>query len=183
MLPRKAVALFEAYLEVLLLDCTYKTNKFKMPLLNVVGLTGLDTTFYMAFTFLRGEQEEDHAWALQQLKDHLPVNPKSFITDRELALMNVIGTVLPEVLYIQYLLCQWHIQKNILAKCKRYFQTDPEPAIGSLPITGSSTADPWVEFQRNMTTVIQTRTSKDFEDEWKKDEGDLQVSYLRYTVH
>ena len=37
---RKAVALFEAYPEVLLLDCTYQTNKFKMPLLN--GLTGLD---------------------------------------------------------------------------------------------------------------------------------------------
>lgn len=61
---RKAVSLFKAYPEVLLLYCTYKTNKFKMPLLNVVGLTGLDTTFYIAFAFLKGEQEQDYIWVL-----------------------------------------------------------------------------------------------------------------------
>jgi hypothetical protein len=34
----ESVALTRQYSSVLLMDCTYKTNKFKMPLLNVVQL-------------------------------------------------------------------------------------------------------------------------------------------------
>lgn len=181
----KAISLFKMYPEVLLMDCTYKTNRFKMPLLNIVGLTGLGTTFYVAFAFLRAEQENDYTWALQQLKSFLPVVPRLFITDRELALMNAISAVFPDA---GHLLCQWHIQKNILAKCKRYFSSDTDesdlravrlvPSTGtivqSIASTGTVTAtvptsiDPWTEFQRNWTTVIRTQTSDDFEKEWKK---------------
>lgn len=112
----QALRLFESYPEVLLLDCTYKTNRFKMPLLNIVGFTALNTTFYLSFVFLKGEQEDDYVWALQQLKNKTSISPKVMITDWELALMNAIKTVFPNA---QHLLCQWHIQKNILAKCKR----------------------------------------------------------------
>ena len=63
----KSLALYERYPEVLLLDCTYKTNQFKMPLLNIIGITGLNTTFYVGFAFIRTEQEGDFTWILQQL--------------------------------------------------------------------------------------------------------------------
>ena len=32
---------------VLLFDCTYKTNRYKLPLLHVVGITPLNTSFTM----------------------------------------------------------------------------------------------------------------------------------------
>lgn len=38
--------------EVLILDYTYKSKKYRLPLLNVVGTTCLKPTFYAAFGFL-----------------------------------------------------------------------------------------------------------------------------------
>lgn len=46
-------------LEVLIMDCTYKSNKYRLPLLNVVGTTCLNSTFYAAFGFLLQDRKED----------------------------------------------------------------------------------------------------------------------------
>ncbi|CAG8702077.1 20800_t:CDS:2 [Cetraspora pellucida] len=40
------IELIHMYSSVLFMDCIYKTNKFKMPLLNVVGITSFNTTFF-----------------------------------------------------------------------------------------------------------------------------------------
>jgi hypothetical protein len=53
----------------LLLDCTYKTNRFNMPLLNICGVTGNNKTPQFALCFLSSEKEEDYQWALQQFKN------------------------------------------------------------------------------------------------------------------
>ena len=45
--------------EVLIMDCTYKTNRFNMPLLNIIGITSLGKNFWVAFYFLRNEKEGD----------------------------------------------------------------------------------------------------------------------------
>ena len=37
---------------VLIMDCTYKTNRYKMPLLDIVGVTALNTSFYVGFCFV-----------------------------------------------------------------------------------------------------------------------------------
>ena len=41
--------------------------------------------------------------------------PQVIVTDRHLALMNAIGIMFPEC---YHLLCHFHIQKNVQAKCK-----------------------------------------------------------------
>jgi hypothetical protein len=46
---------------VFLLDCTYKTNKFGMPLLNVVSITSTYATFNIGFAFLHAKNEEAYA--------------------------------------------------------------------------------------------------------------------------
>ena len=40
------------------------------------------------------------------------------VTDREVALMNVISTVFPSA---THLLCRCHINRNVLAKCNKLF--------------------------------------------------------------
>jgi len=50
---------------VILLDCTYKTNRFKMPLLNFVLVTDLNTSFICALCFLKEEKLSDYQWALE----------------------------------------------------------------------------------------------------------------------
>jgi hypothetical protein len=49
-----------AYPELLLLDCTYKTNKYGIPLLDMIGVDTAQRSFCIAFTFLSSEIEEDY---------------------------------------------------------------------------------------------------------------------------
>ena len=42
------------------MDCTYKTNQFHLPLLDILGSTGLNNSFYAGFVFLSSETEEDY---------------------------------------------------------------------------------------------------------------------------
>ncbi|KAH7861838.1 hypothetical protein Vadar_031552 [Vaccinium darrowii] len=42
--------------------------------------------------------------------------PKVVVTDKELALMNAIARVFPKA---AHLLCRWHIENNVFAKCRR----------------------------------------------------------------
>ncbi|KNF01909.1 hypothetical protein PSTG_04733 [Puccinia striiformis f. sp. tritici PST-78] len=53
------------YHHVLLLDCTYMTNKHKMPLLHITGVTGANTSFSAAFCFLAEETQGFYDWALK----------------------------------------------------------------------------------------------------------------------
>ena len=50
-----SINLLKSYHYVLLLDCTYKTNKYKMPLLHIAGITGANKTFSLAFCFIAQE--------------------------------------------------------------------------------------------------------------------------------
>ncbi|SAL98903.1 hypothetical protein [Absidia glauca] len=63
-------------------------------------------------------------WALrkigQKLYDGIPHPPITIATDRELALMNAIPGVFPDVL------CMWHIEKNILANRRRHFSNNDD---------------------------------------------------------
>ena len=46
--------------DVLILDCTYKTNRYKMSLLVITEVTNLNTSFYADFCFLRSENIENY---------------------------------------------------------------------------------------------------------------------------
>lgn len=45
--------------EVLILDATYKTNKYKLPLFIITGVTALNTSFYVGFAFMKSEYTPD----------------------------------------------------------------------------------------------------------------------------
>jgi hypothetical protein len=73
--------LLKAYHHILLFDCTYKTNKYRMPLLHVSGITGANKTFSVAFCFMAEETEPFYEWALQSLltifhSNNIPLPPR-----------------------------------------------------------------------------------------------------------
>jgi transposase-like protein len=45
--------------------------------------------------------------------------PRMIVTNKELALMNAIKNIFPNA---SNLLCRWHISRNILANCKKFFE-------------------------------------------------------------
>ena len=120
-----SIMLSRSYSNVFVMDCTYKTNKYKMPLLDVVGVSSFNTSFYSCFAFIQKEGEEDYVWALTMFRDILSVEnyPSVIVSDRELALMNAIRIVFPRTMN---LLCIWHIEKNVLRNCKCHFEKEED---------------------------------------------------------
>jgi hypothetical protein len=75
----QSIKLAQTNQDVVLVDNTYKTNKFDMPLLhmigklspltlifiliNLIGITSSGMTFSIGFCFLPGETKEDFIWA------------------------------------------------------------------------------------------------------------------------
>lgn len=57
-----SLKLLRAFSHVLIMDCTYKTNRYRMPLLEIVGLTSTDMTFVVAFVYLQYEKEDNFTW-------------------------------------------------------------------------------------------------------------------------
>jgi hypothetical protein len=69
-------------MDLLILDCTYKTNRFQMPLLNAIILTGMNTVLPFAQVWLPGESEPDFTRALSQLKTLMIKNDIPLPSDR-----------------------------------------------------------------------------------------------------
>ena len=55
-----AIQLFKKHPHVLLLDYTYKTNQFRMPLLNICMVTSNQKTIQVGLCFLSREKKEDY---------------------------------------------------------------------------------------------------------------------------
>jgi hypothetical protein len=161
----KSLALLSEYPEVLLLDCTYKSNKYKLPLLNFVGSTSIPTTFFVAFCFLKQEKEEDYIWALEQFKAVMPdggdPKPGTIVTDRDIALVNSVRHVFPQA---RTLLCSWHIQQCVRGKACKYLPGDDNRTIRE-------------EFLYAWKALVQSKTPVDFNREWDR----LQNKYRSYS--
>ncbi|XP_058726499.1 uncharacterized protein LOC131597852 [Vicia villosa] len=80
----KSIKLFNIFSTVLMIDSTYKTNKYRVPLLEIVGVTSTEKTFSVGFAFLESEKEDNVTWALEMsntlLKDQ-ENTLKAIVTD------------------------------------------------------------------------------------------------------
>lgn len=149
-----SIAYLQCNPDILLLDCTYKTNKHAMPLLDMVGVDSCQRSFCIAFAFLSGESEEDYSWALQHLKSLYQHDlPSIILTDRWLAAMNAVATWFP---LSKALLCLWHVNKAVLQYCRPAF------ALGGSQAVDQEKA--WDEFYAFWHSIIASPTETIFEE-------------------
>ena len=98
-----------------------------MPLLNICGITSNNKTLQFALCFLSSELEEDYEWALKQLRGYITKydiqEPKTMITDRELALITEIDLEFPDT---DHLICRWYVNINIVKNYKKHFYTQEQ---------------------------------------------------------
>ncbi|XP_050895310.1 uncharacterized protein LOC127101927 [Lathyrus oleraceus] len=98
---------------VLILDSTYKTNKYRLPLMEMVGVTSTEEIYSIEFAFLECEKEDNFTWALEVcqtlLKDQGEM-PKEIVTEGDTTLMNSVATIF---LSSNALLCRYDITKNV----------------------------------------------------------------------
>ena len=102
-----SIQLLNAFCSVLIMDCTYKTNRYRLPPLEIVGVTSTNLTFSVAFVYLEAERVDNYTWAMEKLQSLLFADRLAnvIVTDRELALMNAVRLVFPTT---TNLLCRWH---------------------------------------------------------------------------
>ncbi|KAD4178869.1 hypothetical protein E3N88_27460 [Mikania micrantha] len=161
--------IWRAFPHVLLIDTTYKTNKYNMPFVQIVGVTSTHKTFSVAHAFISKEREENFVWVLQNLKDTLQqcMEPRVIVTDRELALINACRRIFPSA---AQLLCRWHIFENISKHCRPSFsQSD------------------WQKFGYMWSVVIESATPDIYEynysrlHEWLWTSHQRVIGYLQVT--
>jgi hypothetical protein len=172
----ESITHLQAYPDVVLLDCTYKTNKYGMPLLDIIGVDACQRSFCIAFAFLSNESEEDYLWALGRLKslyENCHIQPPSVIlTDRCLACMNAAEACFPSA---TLLLCLWHANKAVLRHCQPTF------------LRQGQGLEAWNTFFRSWHSIIQSEDEgiyyqrvRDFEKQYLP-EYINEVGYIKTT--
>jgi len=160
-----SLELLSRYHTVLFLDCTYKTNKYNMPLLHIAGVSGNNDSFSAGFCFLASETHTYYEWALNTLQSFLTANkippPEVMITDRELALMNAISKIFPNT---KNMLCTWHIEKNLVANASKLIK------------------DQFLEHRilKDWSNLIRLPTISKFESHWNGMRSNYPPAFMSY---
>jgi hypothetical protein len=110
---RRSLEQFSALSFVLLMDSTYATNKFNMPLLLFSSVDPLGYTYIVACCLLKDETIVSYNTALSSFKQLLgprAVIIDAIVTDQDRALMRAVETQFPAS---SHQLCRWHLQMNV----------------------------------------------------------------------
>lgn len=155
----ESLTYLKSYPDILILDCTYKTNKYRMPLLDIVGVDACQRSFCIAFAFLSGEEEKDYIWALDRLRSMYEACsarlPSVILTDRCLACMNAVSHCFPAAVS---LLCLWHANKAVLRYCQPSFMRHNDAA------QKPQGHQEWKDFYGRWHELVASANEETFED-------------------
>jgi hypothetical protein len=151
----KLLSLARSFHSVFVMDCTYRTNDYDVPLLNIVGVDCFTRTFNAGFCFMTDETENSYRWAMDQFDSivlQCNITPKVIITDQDAAIINAILYKYPNVFHQ---LCRWHISKNVQANCR--------------PMFGAKNAvDKFNDFYKDWHVLCYSKSEEDFNSGWLK---------------
>ncbi|XP_058740899.1 protein FAR1-RELATED SEQUENCE 5-like [Vicia villosa] len=153
------------------MDCTYKTNKYRQPLFEIVGMASIKLTFAVAFAYMESEQTKNFCWVFDKMKQLFIKQyscPQVILTDRDFALMKAIETVFPKT---TNLLCQFHINKNVKSKCKEHVVDDMRETVEKM----------WFELTRASDEMEYHQRLKQLEDACVDSKGHPSLSYFPMT--
>lgn len=91
-----SIKLFNVFLIILIIDLTYKTNKYIFPLLEIISVTSTEKTYFVGFAFFDSEKEKNVTWDLEVCRKMLKDEQNSLKvidSDRDTTLMNSIVKV------------------------------------------------------------------------------------------
>ncbi len=110
---------------MLTIDAIYKTNGFRMALVNIIEMISMNRNFYTTSVFLTGEKKEDYDIIFSDFKmlyDFWKLSyPVIFITDSYETEIKTLKKIFPE---INHILCIFYINNNILVKLKSKIKTE-----------------------------------------------------------
>ena len=109
---------------VLMVDNTYKTNRFKMPLFQVVGVTNIGKIFHAGFGLVDNERFDAFQWLFQRIchtaRLHSIDLPGVVVSDLDRNIRQAIASD-PDLVARGTIRqnCVWHMGKNVVQGIKR----------------------------------------------------------------
>jgi len=98
------------YMDVLLMDTTFNTNRFRMKHWTMVGKDLNNQTIIFAEGLIVQETKEMFIWLLNEAKNYLEVSPNFTLIDSDPGLIAAVESVFP---LTNIKLCGWHTCNNI----------------------------------------------------------------------
>jgi len=97
---------FKAYGDVVIVDSTYRVNRYKLPIVLFSGFTHSGRNCLFGIGVVNDETENTYNWLFSSFfKTHRNLS-KIIVTDHDLAMESVLNSTFPS---ITHLLCKWHI--------------------------------------------------------------------------
>ncbi|XP_025696135.1 protein FAR1-RELATED SEQUENCE 5 isoform X1 [Arachis hypogaea] len=107
---------YQIFGDVLAFDSTYRSNKYKKPLVVFSGSNHHKQTIIFGFALLEDEEVRTYRWLLLNLLDVMgQKKPFVVVTDGDKAMRTAIAEVIPTA---THRLCGWHLEKNCLQRVK-----------------------------------------------------------------
>lgn len=152
----------------LMISSFHHIGRTKMALFHVMGVSSTHQSLSLCFCFMQQEHKDHYVWALEEMKkcfDLSSSEPRTAVTDRELALTGALEIVFPQC---QALLCIWHIDKNVLANIKKDFNAEEWDAFHTLwqKLVNSLTPESFEENLAHLQTKIHRRAFDYISSTW-----------------
>ena len=156
-----AITLAQASPEVLLIDATYRTNRYNMPCIHFMTVTSIGRTASIGLAFVAAENSAMYQLAVSKFRELVIGDSciEVILIDDEDALKRALSTTYPGILQ---LLCLWHVNKNVQTYVNKQWVTHVEFA-AETNATRRSKRD---NFMADWETVIYVKTEGDFKQKY-----------------
>ena len=100
--------------DILLMDATYKTNKYQIPLLVFSGISKTGRTILFGLALINDETYITYKWAIDTfLECYKNKRPNLIVTDSDAALCKVISELTSNYVDLKHFVCIWHLLRNL----------------------------------------------------------------------
>nr|XP_025625173.1 protein FAR1-RELATED SEQUENCE 5-like [Arachis hypogaea] len=107
---------YQQFGDVFAFDSTYRSNKYRKPLVVFFGSYHHKQTSIFGFALLEDEKVRTYRWVLLNLLDVMGhKKPCVVVTDGDKAMRAAIAEVIPTA---KHRLCGWHLEKNCIQRVK-----------------------------------------------------------------
>jgi hypothetical protein len=107
--------------DIIIHDNTAKTNKYNYPLSLFILIDNFDKSRLAAQAFLADERQESYIWLLRTCLEATGIQPKTFVTDADPAMLAASSVVFDQSHHMQ---CLYHLYQNIPKNLRSCLGTD-----------------------------------------------------------
>lgn len=159
--PDEMIDIAQASPSVILIDATYRTNKYNLPAVHFQTVTPIGKTASISLAFVTNEEEASYRLAVSAFRELVMGNSpiEVLLTDDEDALKNALTAIFPT---IPQLLCLWHVNKNVLTKVQQSWITNPAFS----DETNKRRKQRREEFMADWEAICYARTEQEFEERY-----------------